>query len=153
MAFTPYCAQCQQPIVGKVLTYERANCCESCLTRIDAARAGEELDAMAQRASVRQASARDAAAKRASDELAEKRLRQINAGPQPQRRQYKVLTARDGFFSGRFDPNKLDDAINHFAQQGWVVTSMATAALPGGLAGNRDELIVLFEREYVREHD
>jgi hypothetical protein len=61
--------------------------------------------------------------------------------------EYKVLTQKDRFFSGKFDPQKLEGAINSYAQQGWLVNSMATANIPGGLGGNREELVVLLQRE------
>jgi DNA-directed RNA polymerase subunit RPC12/RpoP len=60
-------------------------------------------------------------------------------------RQYKVLTQKDKWFSGKFDPERLEQAINSYAQQGWVVRAMTTASIPG-FGGNRDELIVLLER-------
>jgi hypothetical protein len=60
-------------------------------------------------------------------------------------RQYKVLTQKDRFFAGKFDPLKLEGAINSYAQQGWRVVSMATASIPG-LGNAREELIVLLER-------
>lgn len=42
---------------------------------------------------------------------------------QPQRRQnlvqYKVLTQKDRFFAGKFDPAKLEQAVNSYADEGW----------------------------------
>jgi hypothetical protein len=59
--------------------------------------------------------------------------------------EYKVLTQKDRFFSGKFSPEKLEAAINGYAQQGWRAISMATAEIPG--FGSREELIVLLERD------
>ena len=59
---------------------------------------------------------------------------------------YKVLTQKDRFFAGKFDPEKLESAINSYADQGWQVISIATASIPS-FGGNRDELIVVMERE------
>lgn len=60
--------------------------------------------------------------------------------------QYKVLTQKDKWFSGKFDPEKLEGAINSYAAQGWRVRGVATASFPG-FGGNRDEMVVVMERE------
>lgn len=61
-------------------------------------------------------------------------------------KQYKVMTQKDRFFSGKFDPEKLESAINSYAEQGWTVITTATASIPG-FGGNREELIIIMERE------
>ncbi|MBF0467046.1 MAG: DUF4177 domain-containing protein [Nitrospirae bacterium] len=61
-------------------------------------------------------------------------------------KQYKVMTQKDRFFSGKFDPEKLEQAINSYASEGWKVISIATASIPG-LTGSRDEIIVLMEKD------
>jgi predicted rRNA methylase YqxC with S4 and FtsJ domains len=61
-------------------------------------------------------------------------------------KQYKVMTQKDRFFGGKFDPDKLENAINSYAEQGWQVVSVATASIPS-FGGNREELIVVLERE------
>jgi hypothetical protein len=61
-------------------------------------------------------------------------------------KEYKILSQKDKFFSGKFDPQLLEQAINAYAEQGWEVVSMATASMPS-FGGSRDEVIVLFERE------
>lgn len=58
-------------------------------------------------------------------------------------RRYKVLTQRDKWFGGRFDPERFEEALNFFAGQGWVVRSMAAGSI---VSGNREELVVLLER-------
>lgn len=60
-------------------------------------------------------------------------------------KEYKVMTQKDRFFSGKFDPEKLESAINSYAEQGWEVVSVATASIPS-FGGTRDELIVVLER-------
>ena len=61
-------------------------------------------------------------------------------------KKYKVLTQKDKWFSGKFDPGKLEQAINAYAEQGWKVISCATADIPGfGTA--RQEFIVVLERD------
>ena len=61
-------------------------------------------------------------------------------------KEYKVLSQKDKFFSGKFDPQLLEQAINSYAEQGWEVVSMATASIPA-FGGPRDEVIVLFARD------
>ena len=60
--------------------------------------------------------------------------------------EYKVLTQKDKWFSGKFDPENLEKAINAYASQGWSVTSMASASIPS-LSRTREELVILLERE------
>jgi len=61
--------------------------------------------------------------------------------------EYKVITMKDRFFGGKFDPAKLENALNDYATEGWVLKSAATADVPGGLGGSRQELIFILERE------
>ncbi len=67
-------------------------------------------------------------------------------GTQSATKQYKVLTQKDKWFSGKFDPAKLEEALNAYAEQGWVVKAAATAAITGIMSGNRDEMIIILER-------
>lgn len=62
-------------------------------------------------------------------------------------KEYKVLTQKDKWFSGKFNPQQLEDAMNSFAEQGWIVKSVATATFPGALGGKREEIIVVLERD------
>jgi len=59
--------------------------------------------------------------------------------------EYKILTQKDKWFSGKFDPEKLEQALNAYAKQGWRMRGMATASVPG-FGSNRDELIFVLER-------
>jgi hypothetical protein len=59
--------------------------------------------------------------------------------------QYKVLTQRDKWFGGKFDAERLEEALNFLARQGWAVRSMVAGTI-GGISGNREELVVLLER-------
>lgn len=61
-------------------------------------------------------------------------------------KQYKVLTQKDRFFAGKFDPEKLEAAINSYASEGWEVVSVATASIRS-MTGNREEMVVVLERE------
>jgi hypothetical protein len=60
-------------------------------------------------------------------------------------KQYKVMTQKDKWFSQKFDPEKLEQALNAYAKEGWVVKSICTAQI-AGLGGAREELIVVFEK-------
>ena len=62
-------------------------------------------------------------------------------------KQYQVLTQKDKWFSGKFDPQKLGEALNAYAQQGWVVKSAFSASIPSAFGGPREEAIVILERD------
>jgi hypothetical protein len=70
--------------------------------------------------------------------------------PPPGSKIYKVLTQRDEWFMGKFSPEKLEDAINSYAADGWRVVSMAAADVAtwlGAFGGTgRQELVVLLEK-------
>jgi len=61
-------------------------------------------------------------------------------------RQYKVLTQKDRWFQGKFELARLEEALNHYAHQGWVVRAMATPHVTGFSGGPREELVILMER-------
>lgn len=60
--------------------------------------------------------------------------------------EYKVLTQKDKWYSGKFDPERLEGALNAYAEQGWKVVFGTTASFPGFFSSNRDELIVVLSR-------
>ncbi|HEY2158075.1 MAG TPA: DUF4177 domain-containing protein [Isosphaeraceae bacterium] len=60
-------------------------------------------------------------------------------------KEYKVLTQRDKWFGGKFDPERFEAALNFFAGHGWVVRSMVSGNV-AGFSGNREEVVVLLER-------
>ncbi|MBQ7369521.1 MAG: DUF4177 domain-containing protein [Clostridia bacterium] len=61
-------------------------------------------------------------------------------------KQYKILSQKDKWFSGKFDPQRLEEAINSYAQQGWTVKAAFTAEIPG-IMGNREEALIVLERD------
>ena len=61
-------------------------------------------------------------------------------------KQYKILTQKDRFFGGKFDPQKLEAAINSYVPEGWKVRAVTTATFPG-FGSNREEMIVVLEKE------
>ena len=62
------------------------------------------------------------------------------------RYEYKILSQKDKWFSGKFDPALLEQAINAYAQQGWRVVGCATADIPG-FGATRQEFVTVLERE------
>ncbi|WP_242335282.1 DUF4177 domain-containing protein [Anaeromyxobacter sp. SG66] len=71
----------------------------------------------------------------------------------PGTKMYKVITQRDEFFGGKFDPNRLEELINMHAVEGWRVVSIATADVSTFFGsfwsgrGARQEIIVFLERD------
>jgi Domain of unknown function (DUF4177) len=61
-------------------------------------------------------------------------------------REYKVLSARDKVFDGKFDLPRLEEALNHLARQGWVVKSMAVPHFKGYSGAQEEVVTVLLER-------
>ncbi len=71
------------------------------------------------------------------------------AAPEPHlasRREYKLLTQKDKFFEGKFDLGRLEEALNHYAQAGWVARSMITPQVKGFSGTLQEEIVVLLER-------
>lgn len=64
-----------------------------------------------------------------------------------EKHEYKVLTQKDKWYSGKFDPDKLEGALNAYAKQGWQVVFGTTATFPGFLGRNAEELIVVLSRK------
>jgi hypothetical protein len=65
---------------------------------------------------------------------------------------YKVITQRDEYFGGKFDPLKLESLINTLAAEGWRVVGVATADVSTFFGtfwsgrGARQEMVVFMER-------
>ena len=45
-------------------------------------------------------------------------------------KEYKVMSQKDKWLSSKFDPEKLEQGINAYAEEGWQVVSIATATIP-----------------------
>jgi len=60
--------------------------------------------------------------------------------------EYKVLTQKDRFLSGKFKPETLEAALNSYAKEGWRVVGVTTGEIGAGF-GNREEMIFILERE------
>jgi hypothetical protein len=61
------------------------------------------------------------------------------------KKEYKVITQKDKWFSGKFDPEKVEGALNGYAKQGWTMKGVATASVPG-FGGQREEIVIIMER-------
>ena len=62
-------------------------------------------------------------------------------------KEYKILTQKDKWFSGKFDPQKLEEALNAYAKQGWVVKAAFSADIPAVFGGSREEAVIVLERD------
>ncbi len=62
-------------------------------------------------------------------------------------KQYKVLSQKDKWFSGKFDPQKLEEAINAYAKQGWMLKSAFSTDIPSFMGGSRQEAVIILERD------
>jgi hypothetical protein len=61
--------------------------------------------------------------------------------------EYKVMTLNDRYFRGKFDPKKIQDVLNDYAEDGWRLKSIATADIPAGFGSSkRQELVIVLER-------
>jgi hypothetical protein len=61
------------------------------------------------------------------------------------KREYKVLTRQNLWFSGQFDPKAFEEALNNYAQQGWTLKSTMVMTFPTP-EGDREDAIVILER-------
>lgn len=63
-------------------------------------------------------------------------------------KEYRVLTQKDKWFSGRFDSVSLEKMLNEFARSGWTLKSITSSSREGiVLGGNKDELLIVLERD------
>ncbi len=69
-----------------------------------------------------------------------------HAGPASGHKEYKLLTPRDKIFDNRFDLTRLEEALNHFARQGWAVRAMLTPHVKGFTGALEETIVVLLER-------
>ena len=67
---------------------------------------------------------------------------------------YKVITLKDRFFGGKFDPALLQSALNEYASEGWKLKEAVTADVPGiGIVGgSRNEIIFILEKENFKRN-
>ena len=61
-------------------------------------------------------------------------------------REYKLVTSRDKMFEGKFDLARLEEALNLYSRQGWVVKTILTNHLKGYTGALEEVVVVLLER-------
>ena len=61
-------------------------------------------------------------------------------------KKYKVMTQKDRFFGGKFNPEKVEEALNALGAEGWQLSGVASAEFPT-LTGGRQELVLILEKE------
>jgi hypothetical protein len=61
-------------------------------------------------------------------------------------REYKLLTSRDKVFEGKFDLARLEEALNHYAKQGWTARSMLAPHLKNFTGAIEEVIVVMLER-------
>jgi len=60
--------------------------------------------------------------------------------------EYKILTPKDKIFDGKFDLARLEEALNHYGRQGWVVKGLSTPHVKNFSGVLEETIIVLLER-------
>lgn len=61
---------------------------------------------------------------------------------------YKVLTIGNKLLGGKFNPEKVEQIINSYAELGWRIASVTAADKNGSFAGGgMQELVVIFEHD------
>ena len=67
---------------------------------------------------------------------------------------YKVITLKDRYFGGKFDPALLQSALNDYASEGWRLKEAVTADIPGiGIVGgSRNEIIFVLEKANLEQN-
>jgi hypothetical protein len=71
----------------------------------------------------------------------------VAAGSPPSgAREYKLLTPKDKYFDGKFDLTRLEEALNHFARQGWTVKAVSNPHIKGFSGAPEETMVVVLER-------
>ncbi len=60
--------------------------------------------------------------------------------------EYKVISVKDKLFGNRFDPKKLEVAINQLGADRWELVEIANSD-SAGMITNRSEMIMIFKRK------
>ena len=62
-------------------------------------------------------------------------------------KEYKVLSQRDNWFTGNFSSERVEEVLNHLAQEGWRVITITTVSAQMTIAGNRQDVLIFLERD------
>jgi hypothetical protein len=60
--------------------------------------------------------------------------------------EYKLLTPKDKYFDGKFELSRLEDALNHYGRQGWIVKAMSAPHVKGFSGAMEEWIVVVLER-------
>ena len=66
-------------------------------------------------------------------------------------KEYKVVSMEEGFFSDRFSNTGLEDMLNKYAREGWIVKTVFTDERPGLINVSRKYCVFVLEREVVNK--
>ena len=61
-------------------------------------------------------------------------------------KEYKVLTQKDKWFSGKADPETLETVLNNYAKEGWKVVNSVSMSVASFSLG-QNELMIILERD------
>ena len=59
---------------------------------------------------------------------------------------FKVMTQKDRAFGGKFNPEKIEEALNSMGKEGWEIDGVTSAEFPS-LTGGRQELVIFLSKE------
>jgi hypothetical protein len=59
---------------------------------------------------------------------------------------FKVMTQKDRAFGGKFNPEKVEEALNAMAKEGWELSGVVSAEFPS-FGGGRSELVIFLSKE------
>lgn len=62
-------------------------------------------------------------------------------------KQYKILTQKDSLFSGKFNAQVLETALNTYAAEGWHLVTCTTVDIPIPFSGKRQEFFAVLEKD------
>ncbi|NDE59848.1 MAG: DUF4177 domain-containing protein [Acidimicrobiia bacterium] len=60
-------------------------------------------------------------------------------------KKFKVMTQKDRMFGGKFNPEKVEEALNAMGAEGWEIGAVATAEFPS-ITGGRQELVIILQK-------
>ena len=59
---------------------------------------------------------------------------------------FKVMTQKDRAFGGKFNPEKVEEALNAMAKEGWDLNGVVSAEFPS-FGGGRNELVIFLSKD------
>lgn len=56
------------------------------------------------------------------------------------------MTQKDRAFGGKFNPEKIEEALNAMGKEGWEIDGVTSAEFPS-ITGGRQELVIFLSKE------